>query len=107
MCVCSQNAWEEVQWERAKAVDASREQRDRARDRARLQREQYRLYGESGTDGPRSILKNGDDSHTRLSTAASTEGADIMRRPITANVKGTVSDTKKTRCNILLRYTKV
>ena len=89
-----QNKWEEVQWERVKDTEKSREARERARDRARLAREQYRLYGDSG-DVPRSILKNADSSYsyaalgTRTSTATSTTSAlDPMPRPITANVKG-------------------
>ena len=78
-----------------RARDASREAAERARDRARLQREQYRLYGgdvagSDGLRGVRSILKNtGDGMTTRGTTAAST-ASDLARRPITANVKGPV-----------------
>ena len=75
-----QNKWTEVQWEKTRAGDKSRDARDRARDRERLAREQYRLYGEK-TPGLRSILKNSGE----ISRASTTSD---KSRPVTANVKG-------------------
>ena len=75
-----QNKWTEVQWEKSRSHDKSRDARDRARDRERLAKEQYRLYGDK-TPGLRGILKNGGEI-SRASTNSE------KSRPVTANVKG-------------------